>query len=152
MPPRLRFAPLLLPAAIIVAIFAACDDPLGPQNIAGTYVLRSVRGDPLPAIFRETNRSQLHVLADTLYLERDGTGREVWLLESIGLHGSGPERSERELTFHVQGTHVEGSYPCGPLEICVGVITLSGHVTASGLRLEQAAYAEGPLVFERVDR
>jgi hypothetical protein len=152
MPPYLRASSPLLTAAVVIATLGACDDPLRPRDVAGTYVLRSVRGDPLPAVVRETNQSQLRVLADSLYLNRDGTGREVWVLESTGPYASGPEHSERSLTFQTRGGRLEGTYPCGPLEICVGVIALRGDVTPSGLRLDVNAHASGPLVFERVHR
>jgi hypothetical protein len=129
----------------------ACDDPLSPRDVAGTYVLRSVRGDPVPAIFHESAQSQLHVLADTLRLALDGTGTETWLLESTGLYASGPQRIERSLRFELRDGWIEAVYPCAPNELCAGVITLRGQVAGAELRADVHPYGVGPLVFQRVD-
>jgi hypothetical protein len=109
-----------------------------------------VRGDPVPAIFWESEQSQLHVLADTLRLHLNGTGSEVWLLESTGLYPSGPDRRERSLTFRIRDTRIEATYPCGPAENCAGVITLRGELTGGELRAEVHPYGAGPMIFERI--
>ena len=150
--PHHHFASASVAALLFLTSLSACDDPLGPYDIAGTYVLRSVRGDPVPAIFWASEQSQLHVLADTLRLHLNGTGSEAWLLESTGLNASGPERQERSLTFRIQDNRIEAIYPCGPTELCVGVITLRGQLTGSELRAEVHPYGPGPMVFERIAR
>ena len=148
--PQRHFASATLAVLVFLTSLTACDDPLGPQDVAGTYVLRSVRGDPVPAIFWESEQSQLHVLADTLRLHVDGTGVEVWLLQSTGLYASGPDRRERVLTFHIRDSRIEATYPCGPAENCAGMITLRGQLTGSELRADVHPYGAGPIVFERL--
>ena len=149
--PRHHFVSAQIAVLVFLTSLTACDDPpLRPQDVAGTYVLRSVRGDPVPAIFWESEQSQLHVLADTLRLHVDGTGTEVWLLQSTGLYASGPDRRERSLTFHIRNGRIEATYPCGPAENCAGVITLRGQLTGSELHAEVHPHGAGPIVFERV--
>ena len=147
-----HFAPASLAALVFLTSLSACHDPIGPYDVAGTYVLRSVRGDPVPAIFWESEQSHLHVLADTLRLNLNGTGSEVWLLQSTGLYASGPDRRERSLTFQIRDNRIEATYPCGPAENCAGVIALRGQLTGSELRAEVHPYGPGPIVFERVAR
>ena len=148
---RRHFTGSFLAALLIASPLTACDDPVGPRDVAGTYVLRSVRGDPIPTIFWESEQSQLHVLADTLRLAMNGTGTETWLLESTGLYASGPERIERPLRFELRDGRIEALYPCAPNENCAGVVTLSGKVTGAELRADVHPYAVGPLVFQRID-
>ena len=137
-------------ASALVALLAliACDDPIRPQDVAGTYVLRTVRGQPLPAVLWETDHTQLRVLADTLRLNADGTGSEAWLLEFTGQHASESGRSESALRFEVRDGRLEGSY----LSVLAVIQLLRGEFTPSGLRLDVAKHAEGPLEFIRADR
>ena len=150
--PRRHFASASLAALVFLTSLSACDDLLGPYDVAGTYVLRSVRGDPVPAVFWESEQSQLHVLADTLRLHLNGTGSEVWFLRATGAYASGPDRRERSLTFQIQDRRIEAIYPCRPAELCAGVITLRGQLSGSELRVEVHPYGPGPMVFERIAR
>jgi hypothetical protein len=140
----------LLFAAIALAAVTACSDadPFGPQDIAGAYVLRTVRGEPLPAVFWESDATRLRVFADTLRLNADGTGSEVWLLEYSGQYASGPGRSESALQFAIRDGRLEGAYVCSGFCLAV-VMPIRGVFTESGLRLDVAKYGEGPLEFER---
>src|SRR5688500_17112127 len=49
-PMRVRRFASLLAAMVAIATLSACDDPLRPGDVAGTYVLRSMRGQELPAV------------------------------------------------------------------------------------------------------
>jgi hypothetical protein len=136
-------------AAVALAAVTACADPLaiGPEDVAGTYVLRTVRGEPLPAVFWESDVTQLRVLADTLRLNADGTGNEVWVLEFSGQYASGPGRSESALQFQLRDGRLEGAYLCSGF--CLGVVQpIRGELTSSGLRLHVAKHGDGPLEFE----
>jgi hypothetical protein len=141
----------LLPVLAALLSTTACDDPLRPEDVAGTYVLRTVRGDALPAFFWEGDQTQLRVLADTLRLHADGTGNEVWLLEYTGQHASESGRTESALQFGVVDGRLEGGYSCSAF--CLTVFQpIEGEFTRNGLRIDVAKYAAGPLEFVRVDQ
>jgi hypothetical protein len=136
-------------AVALTAVTACADDPFGPQDVAGAYVLRTVRGEPIPAVFWESDVTQLWVLADTLRLNADGTGSEIWLLEFKGQYASGPGRSESALQFQLRDGRLEGAYVCSGFCLAV-VVPIRGVFTGSGLRLDIAKHGEGPLEFDRI--
>lgn len=140
-------------ALLALCQLAACDDPLSPRDVAGTYVLRLVRGQMLPAVLSQSEGWQRRVLADTLRLNADGTGSEVWLLEYTGQYASESGRSERPLLFEVHDGRLEGAYLCPASGFCLtDAQSLRGSFTRAGLRLEVALFGEVPLEFVRVDR
>lgn len=47
----------LLTAATLAAIAAGCGDSSGPGRLGGTFVLRSVDGQPLPVLVNEERRT-----------------------------------------------------------------------------------------------
>src|SRR5512145_681788 len=59
----------------------ACESSLSPDAVAGTYVLRRVGGDLLPAVLYTTEYSRVRVWADTLVFRADGQGTRSSLLE-----------------------------------------------------------------------
>jgi hypothetical protein len=131
----------------------ACDDPLRPEDVAGTYLLRAVRGDLLPALLWESAGARRRVLADTLVLNADGTGYEVWHIEFTNQLGTIAGRAERPLRFEVRGDRLEGTYLCPPGAACLAMIeSLRGEFTRTGLRLDVAMLSDGPLLFERAPR
>jgi hypothetical protein len=137
-------------AAVALAAVTACADagPFGPQDVAGTYVLRTVRGEPLPAVLWEGDIT-LRVWADTLRLNADGTGSETWLLEYSGQYVWGPGRSENALQFEVRDGRLEGTYVCSGF--CLAVVRpIRGVFTDTGLRLDVAMHGGEPLEFDRI--
>lgn len=142
--PRLAFA--------LVALLAACDDPLSPRDVAGTYVLRSVRGQPVPAVLGDGEGWQRRLLADTLRLNADGTGSEALLLEYTGQYASESGRSDWPLLFDVNDGRLEGAYLCPANLLCLDVAApLRGRFTRTGLQLEVGYFGDVPLEFVRVD-
>ena len=146
LPRRARLASTVLALFVLVA----CDDPLGPRDVAGTYVLRLARGQTLPAVLWETDRTKLRVFADTLRLNADGTGTEIWVLEVIGQYASESGRSEEQLGFEVRDGRLEGAYLC-PGFCLAAAESLRGEFTRGGLRLDVAMHGGTPLEFVRVD-
>jgi hypothetical protein len=143
-------AQLLL--VLLVAASVACDDPFRPY-VRGAYVLRRVRGDPLPALFWQTDQAQMRVLADTLTLNADGTGNELWHIELTNHLGTTTSRSERPLQFEVHGNRLGGTYLCPPGAPCLAMVEpIRGEFTRAGLRLDEGMYGAGPVVFDRTDR
>jgi hypothetical protein len=136
-----------------LAAGVACDDPLRPKDVAGTYVLRTVRNDPLPAVLWESDGASLRILADTLVLNADGTGYEVSHLEFTTQLQTTAARSESPLTFAVRDGRLEGSYSCAPGTACLGILLLlRGELTPIGLRLDVGKDRVGPLFFHRATR
>lgn len=61
--------------ALLAVLAAACGE-LGPRDVAGTYTLRSVAGQPLPWLAWYTAGSGAHYVdADTLWLDPTGVAR-----------------------------------------------------------------------------
>ncbi|MGQ0712893.1 MAG: hypothetical protein ACT4PJ_04080 [Gemmatimonadaceae bacterium] len=135
---------------IVIATGLACDDPLGPEDVAGTYVLRTLRGEALPTVIWESETTVGRLVADTLRLNADGTGIEISHREITGDLGTRSERSESELQFEIRDDRIEGAYICRGL--CLGVIIpIRGELTRDGLRLEVGRHGPGPIDFVRVD-
>jgi hypothetical protein len=74
MSPRPFVFALFLVAAASVA---SCTDPLAPRDIAGTYVLRTIRGDSLPTRLNAGSSNSPILLADTLLISSNGNG--LWI-------------------------------------------------------------------------
>ncbi len=150
--PSTRLAPRAL-LVLLAAISLACDDPLRPADVAGTYVLRTVRGEPLPALLWQGDRAEMRIFADTVVLNADGTGREVSHLQFSDPSRTIRARSELPLSFEVHDDRLEGAYLCPPGATCLAVIQpLRGEFTAFGLRIDVGKHSGGPLWFERPRR
>jgi hypothetical protein len=65
---RIRIA-----SAIVAVSIGACGDPTGPDDVDGTYVLRSIGGEAMPITFVETETYQYRMLYDSLVLRTDGS-------------------------------------------------------------------------------
>ena len=139
-------------ASVLLAAGMACDDPLSPEDVAGTYVLSSLRGESLPAVLWETETSEARLLADTLRLHADGSGTDVWLYEYTTALGPLPRRLEHLLEFEVNDGRLEGAYVCPPGTTCLlSLEVIRGVFTPEGLRLEVSRHGEGPIDFVRVE-
>lgn len=139
----------LLALAVVIAGLG-CDDPLGPEDVVGTYVLRTVREQPLPVIVMENENVTARLLADTIRLRRNGTGTEVAVYELTGTVTNPSNRIEREIEFEVRDGRLDGGYVCEGF--CLAVFQpIRGEFTGEGLSLEVWQHGEGPIDFERVE-
>jgi len=131
--------------------FLACSEATGP-DIAETYVLRSVAGDPLPAVFRDGDFATLHMLADTLFLAADGTGYEVQLSEMVDKASGSRNRftSVINLDYTVVDGRIEIAYECADMGSCIAPPHLAGPVTITGIVFD-VSLGRAPLSFERLD-
>jgi len=129
----------------------ACSEATAP-DIAETYVLRSVAGDPLPAVFRDGDFATLHILADTLFLAADGTGYEVQLSEIVDKASGSRSRftSVINLDYAVVEGQIEISYECSDGGSCIAPPHLAGAVTITGIVFD-LSLGRVPLSFERLD-
>jgi hypothetical protein len=128
---------------------AACDDPLGPEDFAGSYQLHSVAGDPLPALLFEGSAQSDYVLSDYLEIDAD-VAVFTRTIESRPV--SGPVRrytSTIEYRTSVEGDHLVLALNC---PVCVAALSaplLAYHDRDGRLRLEGLT-ARGPLLYEQI--
>jgi hypothetical protein len=129
----------------------ACGDIAGPE-IAERYVLRSIDGDPLPAVFRDGDFATLSIIADTLFLAVDGTGYEVQLLESISKADghSHAYSSVSDLEYTVTDGNISVAYECPDMASCIAPPHMVGAITITGIVFD-VALGRVPLQFERLD-
>ncbi len=139
--------------SVLLAAASGCGDALEPGTY-DEYVLRSIAGEPPPAIFVDHEGGTLRILADTLFLTADGTGREVQRLEftdkaegSVQVFTAG-----NELTYTTEEGRLEITYECNDVitvTSCVAPPHLVGSFTPTGLRFT-FSLGRAPLEFERV--
>lgn len=129
----------------------ACESSLSPDAVAGTYVLRRVQGDPLPAVLYTTDHSRVRVLSDTLVFRADGEGTRATILEFEPLNSDGPNQSSAMATtfgFRIVGTSIEVGFYCPPNANCVAPPHLVLRPTPNGLIAVAAFSARTPLTYE----
>lgn len=130
---------LVLSLAALLAM--GCDsDPIAPSDVAGTYVLLSIDGDPLPADAGYSGPADEPVLvvADTLRLTADGRGSLVRVEEIIHDPGSGEgSRTHSETTLHFATTEggIAITFDCPPnaLMLCIAGPHMTARLGATGL-------------------
>jgi hypothetical protein len=129
---------------------------LGPGSNASVYVLRSVAGDPLPAVLVDNEHATVVSIADTIWLEPDGTGVEVATERSTdkGTAHTVVHRDERPFTYQLQQGGIEVSFECNDVIIrsCSAPPHLRGVLREADLVLHSALYYRTPLEYERAQR
>ena len=129
----------------------------GPGVTAATYVLRHVAGEPLPAVLLDNEHATIVALADTLYLESDGSGLQVAVERSTD-KGSGASpvvrRDERPFTYSIAGSRISVSFECNDVIIrsCAAPPHLGGVLMPASLVLDQALHYRAPLHYDRIGR
>ncbi len=132
-------------------VFAGCESPLSPSKVAGTYVLDSVRGSPLPIVMLKNEWNTITLLADTLRLHSDRRGEEV-LVQRIEYHDGSDESAltgtvQMTFSYHIRDKSIEITYPCPINANCIAPPHATGNLTAGGLELSSL---HGDLVFHRI--
>jgi len=147
-----RFSTMLA-LSMFSTLTAGCRNSLGPDDIAGTYVLERVGDDPLPAeVFRDTH-GVVSIVADTIRLSENGRGSlaSVRVIDLIGVEAPQmPSRLERALTFRVVGSRIEMVFVCPPNALCTAGPHLIASPHARGLVVESSLVADAPLHYRRV--
>jgi hypothetical protein len=139
----------LLCASLFLVAGIACD-PLSPEDVAGTYVVRTVRSEPLPVVLWETESDTVQLVADTVRLRRNGTGTEVSIYEMTGDVQHVANRLEQDIEFEIRDGRLDGGYTCRGL--CTAIfVPIRGVFTGEGLRLEVWKHGNGPIELERVN-
>jgi hypothetical protein len=146
-------------AAIAALAAFACSEKQEPTGTAElrlseTYVLRTIDGDAVPALFTDNDFATQRIVADTLILASRGMGREVQVVEVLD-KTTGEETSYTatyDLTFTVDDGRIEIAYECNDVIIfasCIAPPHLVGVVGSTGLLFDRAL-GRTPLAFERI--
>jgi hypothetical protein len=139
--------------ACIAILAVGCGSPTDSNPLAGTFVLRTIAGEALPALAWETEYTAIHIIADTLLIPPRGRAEERRTAE---VHSSVPHHSQKvhttssEIGIRLAAGRLELSYVCPPNANCVAGPHLIGRLTDVGLTFETASGMRVPLVYERI--
>ena len=114
--------------ALLVLGFAACDG-LGPEDVAGTYTLQSINGDPLPWIYYQVGDFGVGVTAGSMALNRDRTCSEGQTITETVAGVADYNVSTRECTYTLNGDAITVRFPSD------GGASVSGSIVGSQLTL-----------------
>lgn len=154
-----RTASAVLLAALALA---ACTDAAGPAaagvpaELAGTYVLRDVAGDPLPAAVNEVQGATVVAAADTLRFEADGRGTVTRAYAFV--HDDGRTDAMAVVPTPFSYAVVDGRIrvafdcPIDALALCVEAPHLVLRADGDALRAEYSLGMRVPQRYERVVR
>jgi hypothetical protein len=140
---------------LLAVLLLACDDPLGPRDVAGTYALERIGDATLPAVSVANEAVLVRTLADTLRLERDGRGSAVLVTESlVTATGAreGPSRAVLPFDYRVVAGRIEIGFDCPPTAFCSAPPHLVAVPIAGGLRADFAGGRRVPMVYAAVGR
>jgi hypothetical protein len=140
--------------AALVVLFSStgCESLLAPISDERTYVLESVGGVSLPALVFASETNRVTMLADTVRLQRDGSGTKVYAIDVEYLkepNRNGRALIERRISYMLKGDAVAITDICGPAELCAPSPHWTGRISSSELRLNGAP---GPSIYRRVHR
>ena len=143
----------MLALSVFSTLALGCGNGLGPDDIAGTYVLERIGDHPLPAeVFRDAH-GVVSVVADTLRLRPNGRGSfaSVRVIDLIGVEAPQvPSRMERGLTFRVVDSRIEMQFSCPPNALCIAGPHLIARQHVRGLIVDTSLVADAPLHYRRV--
>jgi hypothetical protein len=142
-------------ALSMLSTLAACRGSLGPEQMAGTYVLERVGSDPMPAVILREEQALVRVIADTLRLDADGGGSFVSLqrieLANPDAAPRAASRIESALTVRVVDARIEMSFVCPINASCAAGPHLIGRVDRGGLRVEDMLVTGAPRYYRRIE-
>ena len=130
MPKILRPIRILVPTLLAAFAAAGCESPaLSSDDVQGTFVLETFRGDPVPAVV-ETDAFSWFLLADTIRLETRGRGTQIRACR-VDFHD--PARSDEEevsvqsFEYRVRDGRLAMSNNCPLNALCVGPHDVGTH-------------------------
>jgi hypothetical protein len=139
--------------ACIAVLVIGCESATHADPPAGTYVLRTIAGDPLPALAWQTEYTAVQIVADTLFIGPHGRAEERRMVEVhsfVPHHSQKTHMTQSELGIRFAKGRLELSYVCPPNANCVAGPHLIGRLTSAGLTIETANGMRVPLVYERI--
>lgn len=142
----------LLPAVLLsTSVLAACSDPIGPSDVAGMYVLERIGSDALPAVYQSDEYFRLKILADTLWLNEDGSGRRTALLAYEALQGGDDSNGEvpvaDEFTFQVVRGRIEIAFACDDTSVCAAPPHFLARLKDGRLQVFNTIVGRVPLIY-----
>ena len=149
-PHRRRCAPGQAVVIVLLLGASGCDDPLAPAEVAGTYALQSIAGEPLPALLIDYPHYRLRVDEDELRLNADGTGRRITagVGERLDVQdGPEPVVWDTDLRFRIVGQRIEIEEVCPPNATCLPPPHLIARPVPGGLRVEVTYGDRNPLSY-----
>lgn len=159
----MRVAPSKRAATVLVLSFATLlaigcgDEPLAPSAVAGTYVLLSIGGDPLPAPagYQGPADGPVIVIANTLRLDSDGSGSIVRVQQTEYNNPSWIDRLESTLHYETTAGGIAITLDCPPeaLMLCIAGPHMTARLVSTELRATRLLGSKKEdLVYARVDR
>lgn len=137
---------------MLAVLAVACDEPLAPEDLQGTYVLQRVADDALPAVLYSNDQVIVRVFAETLYFATAERGSRNVVLESELVSGGSPERFSGETAFGFQiiDERIEIAFDCPINANCVPPPHLVLRRTSDGLQADFAFGSRTPLRYSRL--
>lgn len=132
--------------AIPLLLAAGCDSPTDSRLGGDAYELKTVGGDPVPAVVSRSVSTTVVVLADTLRFFADGRGVHVRHQEVTESSDSGSAqvyRVESELGYVITGERIAITLVCPAYASCIRGPHLVGVIAAGTLRLDSNVDAGG---------
>ncbi len=131
-------------------LLSACQDSTAVPAGGSRYALRSIAGNPLPAIYAQNPDVTSRVIADTLLLREDGTGEWKAVIENF--FGGPTHVGSAELTYTQRDASITIAFVCDDMGSCLAPPHLVGEIDSSGLEFHLSRISRAPLVYERVGR
>jgi hypothetical protein len=144
-----------LPSLAVLACSSVIVDE-GPE-VEGRYVLRTVAGDPVPAVAAAHEGVTVTLIADTIILHRGGMGSETHLTTTDSPRSIANPSYDRtrpvvsSFLWQRRGDALVIEFHCPDMASCIAPPHRTGHFTATGLELDYAIQWRTPLVYERVE-
>jgi hypothetical protein len=145
-----------LALAILITLMLGCGESVGPDDAPGSYVLRRVDGDPLPAVLYDNEIYAVRVISDTIRLRADGTGTISGIRDALPLHeglpAEGPVHASTNIRFKALVKRIEIEYECPPNANCLPPPHLIAHLRSDGLtaRWGPGMLGRSPLFYSQV--
>ncbi|HEY9427598.1 MAG TPA: hypothetical protein VIR34_10630 [Gemmatimonadaceae bacterium] len=131
-----RAASVLVLSLVALLAMACSDEPLAPSAVAGTYVLLSIDGNPLPAPagYQGPADGSITVIADTLRLAADGSGSLV-RVEQTSPDEQSRYRTETALHYQTTEGGIAITFDCPPeaLMLCIAGPHMAARLSSGGL-------------------
>jgi hypothetical protein len=152
-----RVATVLALSLAALLVTGCSDEPLAPSAVAGTYVLFSIDGNPLPAPagYQGPADGPVIVIADTLRLDSDGSGSIVRVQQTDYNDPNWIDRLESTLHYETTAGGIAMTLDCPPgaLMLCIAGPHLTARLVSTELTATRLLGSQKEeLVYARVDR
>jgi hypothetical protein len=109
-----------------VIVLAGCAEPTEPteptlRSLAGTFVLQSVDGMPVPVLQLDYTNTRQYLLTDTLWADGRGhyTRATITAIDSVGRAYRAIQRTMGTGAYVIRGDTVDFPFTCPPGAMCI---------------------------------